>query len=73
MTKAKRHIITDAERGHRPKTLAGNEERYTLLLDPYTKSWCKGKSERVKAILRRFAALEKIMAALEKRNAKLQK
>jgi hypothetical protein len=55
MNTKQRHIFTDAERGHRPKTLAGDEERYTLLLDPYTKSWCKGKSNRIKAILRRFA------------------
>jgi hypothetical protein len=40
-----RHIFTPAERGHRPKTLAGNEKRFTVLIDPATHALLKGSNE----------------------------
>ena len=63
-----RHIFTPAERGHRPKTLAGNEKRFTVLIDPATHALLKGNTERVKAILRRFAEEQKAKEAQNERS-----
>jgi hypothetical protein len=55
----KRHIFTDAERGHRPKTLAGDEKRFTVLIDPATHALLKGNTKRVKKLLAEWAAEKK--------------
>jgi hypothetical protein len=59
-TKKRGHIFTPEERGHRPKTLAGNERRYTILLDPAVHAQLVKNTARVKRLLAGFAAEERV-------------
>jgi len=53
MTNPNPHIFTDAER--RKKALPGQHKRYTINVPEETHAELKGNTERVRAILRRFA------------------
>ena len=57
--KKRGHVFTPEERGHRPKTLTGNERRYTILLDPAVHAQLKKNTARVKRLLAEFAAEER--------------
>jgi hypothetical protein len=58
-TKKRGRIFTPEERGHRPKTLHGDERRYTILIDPATHAALRGNTERVKKLLAEWAAEKK--------------